>query len=219
MLEDLCDYLSESVNGIDVLGLGTGRTVKAIISCLHERGSLKGKRLIVSSVDTELALTELGYSVTNLSSRPQLYIDGFDMFLEDRFALIKGGGGAMTREKVLAHNSARRIYVGDSSKARSPKSFSLPAEVLWFALSAVLDELEGKGFEPSVRVGQGKMGPVVSDNGNPIIDITVQRERLEELVRLLDSIPGVVEHGYFERELLNEVILYDEKSFTVRRRD
>ncbi len=215
-MEELYKYAAEKVKDADPLGLGTGRTVRGLIKYLHEAGALKGKTLVTSSVDTELALAELGYVVSGLTVRPKAYVDGFDAFLEEEFVLIKGGGGAMTREKILAYNSDFRLYIGDSSKVKRDKFVVVPVEVLSFALHSVLRKLRMEGFEASVRVGQGKMGPVVSDNGNPIVDVTVERGKLRELTSVLDSIPGVVEHGVFYRDLIEEVAVFDNGLVKVR---
>ncbi len=209
-MEALYKYVSELVKDVKYLGLGTGRTVRGLIEYLHREGSLEGKEIAVSSIDTELFLKSLGYRVRGLDFRPQIYVDGFDLFLEEKFSLIKGGGGAMTREKILAFNSDYRVYIGDDSKVRNDRIVSLPVEVLTFSLTQVISYLKSRGFEVRVRQGQGKMGPIISDNGNPIIDVEVERGKVDELAGLLDSIPGVIEHGYFGKELIDEVAIFKE---------
>ena len=214
-MEELYRYVSGLIKDVKLLGLGTGRTVKGLIDYLHREGLLEGKEIAVSSIDTELYLKSLGYRVRYLDFRPQVYVDGFDLFLEEKGSLIKGGGGAMTREKIVAFNSDYRVYIGDQSKVRGDRIITLPVEVLGFSLWQFLSFMKSKGFEARVRQGQGKMGPVVSDNGNPIVDVEVERDKVEELAELLDSTPGVVEHGYFGEELIDEVAVFKEGLVTV----
>ena len=129
------------------------------------------------------------------------YIDGADEF-NDRKELIKGGGGALTREKILANSSEKFICIVDESKqVKKLGRFPLPVEVIEVARSAVSRELMRMGGKPIYRAG------FISDNGHQIIDIhNLPIDIPYELEEKINNIPGVVENGIFAKNSANVIL-------------
>ena len=129
------------------------------------------------------------------------YIDGADEF-NDRKELIKGGGGALTREKILANSSDKFICIVDESKqVKKLGRFPLPVEVIEVARSAVSRELMKMGGKPIYRAG------FISDNGHQIIDIhNLPIDIPYELEEKINNIPGVVENGIFAKNSANVIL-------------
>lgn len=188
-------------NGMRV-GLGTGSTVHFSIVRLAERIREEGLRLrcVPTSVDTEQKARALGIPLVGLDEVEELdlTIDGADE-IDPRFDMIKGGGGALLREKVVASISRREAIVVGESKVvtRLGTTFPLPVEVVPFALASVARALARLGCTPSPRLAAGK--PRMTDNGNAILDCRFERgiPDAAELEQRIDSIPGVVESGLF----------------------
>lgn len=187
-------------NGM-VVGLGTGSTVHYTILKLGERVKDDGLNIIgiPTSRSTESLALELGIELGTLAEHRtiDLTIDGADE-VDPHLNLIKGMGGALLREKVVAFMSREEIIVADESKVvkvlgtRSP----LPVEVLPFALPFCLARLEEKCSEARVRKVDGS--DYITDNGNNIIDCRFDGiTQPETLERELDRIPGVVGNGLF----------------------
>jgi len=138
------------------------------------------------------------------------YIDGADEF-NDRFELIKGGGGALTREKILAYSSIKFICIVDESKhADLLGKFPLPIEVLEIARSAISREIMKMGGKPVYRNG------FITDNGNQIIDVhNFPIEVPFELEEKLNNIPGVVENGIFSNRKADVIINAKEQGIDI----
>ena len=188
-------------NGM-VVGLGTGSTVFFTLQALGERVreglSIRG---VPTSVDTETKAREFGIPLTTFeeASRLDLTIDGADE-IDPGFHMIKGGGGALLREKVVARASKREVIVVDSGKVvdRLGLSFMLPLEVVPFARGPVRREIEALGAEPVLRLAaQGEV--YLTDNGNEILDARFPEGIADPpaLERELAQIPGLVESGLF----------------------
>jgi ribose 5-phosphate isomerase A len=188
-------------SGADV-GLGTGSTVRFALLRLAERMREEGLRLrgVPTSLDTERKARELGIPLVTLDEVEVLdvTIDGADE-IDARFDMIKGGGGALLREKVVAAITRREIVVVGPDKlvARLGLGFPLPVEVVPFARAAVARALRGLGAEPAMRRLDG--APYRSDNGNEILDCRFAGGIADAaaLERAIDAIPGVVESGLF----------------------
>jgi ribose 5-phosphate isomerase A len=184
------------------LGLGTGSTVHFTIVRLAERLRAEHLRVrgVPTSVDTERKARELGIPLATLDEVESidLTIDGADE-IDARFDMIKGGGGALLREKVVASVSRRVAIVVGASKVveRLGTTFALPVEVVPFALASVGRALARLACEPVLRRAQS--GPFVTDNGNWILDCRFARgiDDAPALERAIDAIPGVVESGLF----------------------
>lgn len=190
----------EAVSSGQVIGLGTGSTAKFAIEGLGRRIkeglSIKG---VPTSIATERMARELGIPLVGLNEAGviDVTIDGADEVDPD-FNMIKGGGGALTREKLVAQSSKKRIMLIDESKlvAHLGQSRPLPVEVLPFAWTLSSRRLSDLGCVPSLRQ-QGEK-PFVTDNGNHILDCEFgpieDATALESKIKLL---PGVIECGLF----------------------
>ncbi len=190
------------------VGLGTGSTaayfVREVARRVREEG-LKLRLLASSSYSTILQATELGLPLATLEQVDALdvYADGADEF-DPRKRLIKGRGAAMVREKHLVHLSSRFLVLVDPSKRveRLGTNFPVPVECLPFATGLVRDGLRALGAQ-SVTVrpaGTSKDGPVVSDQGNFVLDARFDAAGdVAGLDEAISAIPGVVGHGLFTR--------------------
>jgi ribose 5-phosphate isomerase A len=182
----------------DVVGLGTGSTAAYAIRKLGRRveEGLDVRGVPTSHGARSLAVEE-GVPLTSLDiATPDIAIDGADAF-DSALNLVKGGGAAHTREKVVALSSERVVIVADETKEREKLDVPVPLEVLEFAVPHVrewVSEMEG---EFALRESGGKDGPVVSDNGNVVADADFDSYDAPELAEKLDGVTGIVEHGLF----------------------
>jgi len=189
------------------LGLGTGSTAIWATRRVAERladGSLKGISAVVTSLQTELEARSLGIPVTtlndsSLSGGLDLTIDGADE-VDPRFNLIKGGGGALLKEKIVAYASRKLLIIVEHSKL-SPRlchRYPIPLEVVVDALETVKKRLRDMGGNATLRMAQRKAGPVVTDLGNLLLDVSFPQEfNPAEREKELKLIPGVLENGLF----------------------
>lgn len=186
----------------EILGVGTGSTVDCFIDALKESG-IEVPACVSSSVRSTEKLQALGYKVVDLNEveRIGVYIDGADE-IDPSFAMIKGGGGALTREKIVAMVSDTFICIADASKKVDVLGqFPLPIEVIPMAVRAVSRVIEEMGGEPVVR-------DFTTDNGNKIIDVHgwkmhdagMWEERLNQIV-------GVVTVGLFAKRGADVLLL------------
>ena len=190
------------------VGLGTGSTANYFIDALGARVKEGLKVLCVpTSVASEERARNLGIPLSTLDETPELdvTVDGADEILEGPLVLIKGGGGALTREKIVASSSARMIVIADASKEMTAETFGrfpLPVEILPFGAGATMLKIErairalGMDGELKLRASDGQT--FVTDNGGWIVDCHLGHiTRPRELARALIDIPGVVEQGLF----------------------
>ncbi len=194
--EKAAEYVKDGM----VVGLGTGSTVYYTILKLGEM--VKDGLDIIgipTSIGTERLARELGIKISTLYEHPEidLTIDGADE-IDPELNLIKGGGGALLREKIVASASKMEIIVADERKLvdKLGERFHLPVEVIPFSYSVVFKRLDSMGLNPVLRKKNGEI--YITDNGNYIIDChTGPMENPEELEKDLNMIPGVVENGLF----------------------
>jgi ribose 5-phosphate isomerase A len=183
-----------------IVGLGTGSTVYFMIERLSSRVR-DGLRVsgIPTSYQTAFRAREYGISLTTLDDNPtiDIAIDGADQ-VDPQFRLIKGRGAAHTREKCVAAAALRFVVVADEAKIVPALSGQVPVEVIPFAVQPVMNQLRGLGCLPVIREAVKKDGPIISDNGNFIVDCKFPEIHdpagLEESIV---SIAGVVESGLF----------------------
>ena len=185
-----------------VIGLGTGSTVFYALERLSARVS-EGLRIsgVPTSYQTAFRAREYGIPLTTLDAEPviDLAIDGADQ-VDGQLRLIKGRGAALTREKCVAAAALRFVVVIDEQKMVPVLAGTVPVEVIPFAVRPVMTCLRGLGCIPRLRDGMKKDGPVITDNGNFIVDCEFgEIGNPEELEEMLGRIPGVVEGGLFSR--------------------
>ncbi|MEH7386078.1 ribose-5-phosphate isomerase RpiA [Bacillus sp. JJ1521] len=193
--EKAIDYIKDGM----VVGLGTGSTVFYTITKLGElvqKGlSIKG---IPTSKETEKLANEVGIPLISFDEVEQIdvAIDGADE-VDPNLNLIKGGGGALLREKIIANAAKTFIVVADPDKNVSKLgSFPLPVEVLPFGVEMTKKKIQELGLSPHLRQAHGN--PFRTDNGNYILDCRfTDRTNLKELERELNLVPGVIENGLF----------------------
>lgn len=183
------------------VGLGSGSTATLWIKLLGEQVRERGLsiRAVATSEDSERLGRSYGIPFVTFEEYRilDLTVDGADE-IAPGLALIKGGGGKLLREKIVASASKRLVVIADDSKQVDKLGrFPLPVEVIPMAAPLVSDALRQLGFTPSVRVaGGGK--PYITDEGNLILDCSgLLMENPEAIAAKLDSIVGVVEHGLF----------------------
>lgn len=191
-----------SVNYIEdgmIIGLGTGSTVEYMIHKLSERvkSGLNITAISTSQATTKLAAS-LGIKITKLSDVEEIdvTIDGADE-VDENLNGIKGGGGALLHEKIVASNSKKNIWIVDSTKlVKTLGRFPLPVEIIQFGSTHLCVKLENNRFRPTIRMkGSNRF---ITDNNNYIIDLKM--EEIADPVGLdtrLKSFPGVVETGLF----------------------
>lgn len=194
------------------LGLGTGSTTSYALQAIAahlDAGELKDIAGIASSSATEKQARELGIPLSQLNDSPDidLTIDGADE-VDDRLNLIKGGGGALLREKIIAQASRYFIVIVDQSKLSSYlcSNFALPVEVLPLAWKVESNYLQGLGARVKLRTDSN--GQVVyTDQGNYILDAAFEAlSKPHELAGLLNARAGIMEHGLF-LDMAREVVV------------
>ncbi|MFL2697828.1 MAG: ribose-5-phosphate isomerase RpiA [Gammaproteobacteria bacterium] len=205
------EIIKNKLNEETVLGIGTGSTTNLFIRMLLDHDfNIKG--VVCSSNESEKQFKDSRYNVLSLNDvhKIDFYIDGADEF-NDRQELIKGGGAALTREKILAQSSDKFICIVDDSKRVSKLgSFPLPIEVIELARSAISRELLKMGGRPVFRQG------IITDNGNQIIDIhNLKIDVPYELEKKINNIPGVVENGIFSNRKADIIIISSERGVRV----
>lgn len=187
-----------------VVGLGTGSTTAFAIQALGDRlkaGDLENIKGVPTSFQASVLAKQYGIPLVTLDEidRIDIAIDGADE-VDPQKNLIKGGGAAHTREKVVDSLAAQFIVVVDSSKLvdRLGSTFPLPVEVLPMAVAPVMKAIENLGGQPELRMGVKKDGPVITDQGNMVLDVKFNAiNDPAELEKTLNNIPGVLENGLF----------------------
>ncbi|MFX0169142.1 MAG: ribose-5-phosphate isomerase RpiA [Candidatus Hodarchaeota archaeon] len=185
------------------LGVGTGSTVEVFIELLVEKIAAENITItaVPTSCATQLRLHDVGITTIPLGCVTSLpcAVDGADE-VDSTMALIKGGGAALLREKILAEAAQQLVIIVDSGKlvkrlgARTP----IPVEVLPEALALTMDRIQQLGGSPMLRQAKRKAGPIITDNGNFILDVTFPKiTNIAALDTKLNAIPGVIENGLF----------------------
>ncbi len=191
-----------------LVGLGTGSTVKYAVEEISRRKL--NIECVSSSLHTEIFARSLGIKVISIDdvaeSGIDVYIDGADQ-VDKNFNLIKGGGAAHFREKLLAKIAEKFIVIVDESKLAESLNMPVPIEVVPFAWRYVLKELKKMGADAKIRVSKKwKYGVVITDNNNFILDANFgtikDPKKLEENI---NKITGVVENGIFKNDLVSEI--------------
>ena len=194
-------YAASLIKDGDKVGLGTGSTVAYTIKELGRRVREENLNIVavVTSYQSEAIAIEAGVPLTSLAETPRLTIaiDGADQF-DENLAAIKGGGAAHTREKIVSMSAEKFVIVSDPGKKAKTLSVAVPIEVMPFGKELVMSSLKELGGTPILRAAAKKDGPVITDNGNFVIDCQFgEIKNPIETAAKISQIPGVVEHGIF----------------------
>ena len=200
-----------SLPDVRVIGLGSGRTIIPFIHGIVNYPEFHTCTFIPTSFQASELLDQLRLRRGDLNAymRVDVTVDGCDAYIiddciENNVTLIKGGGGCMLQEKMVAQVSGTFIIIASREKARkTTDGLVIPVEVHPFAVGACIERIKQHSGVKSVTVrqGTGKVGPVISDSGNVIIDVLLTEDKqpvdLNELNEFLLSISGVLETGLF----------------------
>jgi ribose 5-phosphate isomerase A len=186
------------------IGLGSGSTAAEFISQLGQRvrtGELIQVRGVATSYQSKGLARENEIPILPLAEAESLdlVVDGADE-VDPALNLIKGGGAAHTREKIVASMAKEFIVVVDSRKLvdQLGSRFPVPVEILPNAYRSVIPSLRSLGGEPTLRMAVQKAGPVITDQGNFVIDVRFDRiDQPKDLERELNNLPGVLDNGLF----------------------
>jgi ribose 5-phosphate isomerase A len=204
MKQEVGKAAADRVQSNSVVGLGTGSTTAFAIQALGDRlkqGEITNIVGIPTSFQAEVLAKQYGIPLTTLDAvdRIDIAIDGADE-VDPHKNLIKGGGAAHTREKVVDALAELFIVVVDAGKLvdKLGSTFLLPVEVIPMAVTPVMRKLQALGGKPELRMGIKKAGPVVTDQGNLVIDVRFDSiDNPAELEKTINNIPGVLENGLF----------------------
>ncbi len=197
--------VEENVKKNMVLGIGSGSTVVYAVERIAEMNSKEKLNLkcIPTSFQSHQLIVEHDLTLVSLDQFPEidLDIDGADEIDKD-LNLIKGGGGCLVQEKIIASNSKKLVIVADfrknSKKLGENWKKGVPVEIIPISYVPLMRKLEKLGGSPTLRMAQAKAGPVVSDNGNFILDVDFGViNNPKELNMKILTIPGVVDTGLF----------------------
>lgn len=217
MKQEVGKAAAQRVKSGAIVGLGTGSTTAYAIQYIGERlksGEITDIKGIPTSFQATVLAKQYGIPLTTLDEvdRIDVAIDGADE-VDPHKNLIKGGGAAHTREKIVDSLAEQFIVVVDGSKIvdKLGSTFLLPVEVLPLAMTPVMKAIEKLGGKPQLRMGVKKAGPVITDQGNMVIDVKFDSiDNPAELEKTLNNIPGVLENGLFvgvtDLVLIGEVI-------------
>lgn len=192
------------VQSNSIVGLGTGSTTAYAIQAIGERlqsGDLQNIKGVPTSFQAIVLARQYGIPLVSLDEieKIDIAIDGADE-VDPQKNLIKGGGAAHTQEKIVDSLAEQFIVVVDSGKLvdHLGSTFLLPVEVLPMAVTPVMKAIEKLGGKPQLRMGVKKAGPVVTDQGNLVVDVKFDRiDNPGELEKTLNNLPGVLENGLF----------------------
>jgi ribose 5-phosphate isomerase A len=209
---------TEQIQSGMVVGLGSGSTAALMIQALGAKlksGELRDITGVTTSFQGEVLAAELGIPLQSLNAvdRIDLAIDGADE-VDPAFQLIKGGGACHVQEKLVAVRATRFVVVVDASKLVDTLNlgFLLPVEVLPGAWRQVQGQLKDMGGDAALRMAVKKAGPVVTDQGNLVLDVKFASgiPDPENLEKTINNLPGVLENGLFvnltDQVLVGEIV-------------
>jgi ribose 5-phosphate isomerase A len=200
---EACEYVRANIDANSIIGVGTGSTVNYFIEELSKIKNLFKGAVSSSEASSEILLSH-GIEVFELNdiNEVKIYIDGADE-VDEQNNLIKGGGGAHTREKIVASASNEFVCIVDQSKlVKNLGAFPLPVEVLERSRSFVARELVKLGGIPELRLG------FISDHGNQILDVSnLKIQQPMDLEQKINLIPGVLDNGIFGRCKPSKIIV------------
>ena len=204
MKQEVGKAAASLVKSNSIVGLGTGSTTAYAIQYIGERlqcGEVQNIVGVPTSFQAEVLSKQYGIPLTTLDAinHIDIAIDGADE-VDPQKNLIKGGGAAHTREKVVDYLANQFVVVVDAGKLvnKLGSVFAVPVEVIPMAVTPVMNAIKELGGKPELRMGVKKAGPVVTDQGNLVVDV-----RFDDipdpvnLEKVLNNIPGVLENGIF----------------------
>lgn len=193
----------EHIENDQVIGIGSGSTVEYFIKILKDRIFTEKLKIqaVPTSYQSAFLLIQNKIPLTTLNEHPELdlAIDGADE-IDPELNLIKGGGAALTQEKIVDSMAKKFIVIADESKKvnKLGEKMPIPIEVIPLSLETVLLRLRKMGFTCTLREAIKKLGPVITDNGNFIVDGVIDDIQNPKKIELeINGIPGVVENGLF----------------------
>ena len=204
------------VKNNSVIGLGSGSTAAIFVRLLSEKAKRENLKIrcVATSSATEKLAKELGLNLVNLASAEKidLAVDGTDL-VDSKLNLIKGGGGAHAREKIIAYSAKKFIVIADESKIAKKLSGKVPLEVFPFAVPYVLKILKER-FKVRCSTRQSP-----SDNGNVLIDAFFNGiKNPGKLEKELKSVSGIVENGIFSRNVSSVIIGSENGARTLKKK-
>ncbi|MFX0050921.1 MAG: ribose-5-phosphate isomerase RpiA [Candidatus Hodarchaeota archaeon] len=205
-----------------IIGIGSGTTIHRLISLLPESG-LSNLKVVPTSLDTLNRLQsnpQKNYEIIELPDNGlDITIDGADRVNPEKQAL-KGGGGALTREKIVREASKKFILIVNNNKV-IPKlgGFPIAVEIIPFGWKHTVRRLGSLTGNAKVRIAHNKLGPVISDNNCYIVDIDLGNRTLDpievsELEQSINEIPGVIENGLFSHPADKVIVGYPSGKIT-----
>ena len=202
VLQSMALQAVKHVKDNTIIGLGSGSTVSVFVKALakHVKDNKLNIRVIPTSLQIKLEAETLGFKIADETLIPSTdtVFDGADQ-IDAKFNMIKGGGGALLREKILIHASKQTIILADESKYVDVLNRAVPIEVLPYARTYVVDRLKKIGAEPNIR-SLDKGYPFITENGNLILDTSFGK--INDVAKMeleLKSIAGVMEVGLFSK--------------------
>ena len=204
MKQEVGKAAAARVKSNSIVGLGSGSTAAYAIEYIGDRlaqGEIENIRGVPTSFQAEVLAKEYKIPLVTLDAidHIDIAIDGADE-VDPQKNLIKGGGAAHTREKVVDSLAKEFIVVVDDGKLvdRLGSTFLLPVEVIPMAVAPVMRSLQQLGGKPELRMGVKKAGPVITDQGNLVIDVKFnQIDNPGEMEKEINNLPGVLENGLF----------------------
>jgi ribose 5-phosphate isomerase A len=197
--------VEENIKNDMILGIGSGSTIVYAVKKIAEVAKKRNLSLVCipSSFQANLLIIENGLTVSSLDQNPEidLDIDGADE-IDSELNAIKGGGGCLVQEKIIASNSKELILIVDyrkrSNKLGASWKNGVPIEIIPRAHIPLMKKFSKFGGKPKLRMAQAKSGPLVTDNGNFIIDVDFgEIDNPSKLNKKLYMIPGIVDTGLF----------------------
>ena len=198
--QKVANKIAAKVNDGDVLGVGSGSTSYMALMAIAEKITIEklNVKAITTSIEMTMVCSKLGIPTTTLfEHRPDWYFDGADE-VDPNNSLIKGRGGAMFKEKLIMASSPLTYIIVDETKLvqKLGTKFPVPVEVFPGALLYVEKQLKALGASLTLRPAKGKDGPIITENGNLVLDAKFDEITIE-LERKIKSITGVIESGLF----------------------
>ena len=186
------------------IGLGSGNTILRALELAAERIKKENMRIsfVPTSYQVEIAAKKLGLNLTTLdeTTEPDLALDGADQVQWRTLDMVKGGGAALLREKIVDSTAKRLVIVVDEKKLAKTLGGPqpIPVEITPFGYGSTIEKIRRISEKVNLRESTGKVGPVMSDNGNMIADVYFRNLRRPDIVHeKLKKIPGVLETGLF----------------------